>query len=176
VNLDTELQRKVQDFLDRVAAHLGAMPDDEKRELLADLESHIHEALEARLSGRTPTLQDLDAVLAEMDPPESYGEPVAADKPAVPGDQTATSARTGLGIVALCISLGSLVVAMLLATLAYILALGTGGLLAWIPVFLFLAGQLTALVLGILSWSSPFGKAAVITSSALMVLTLLFAS
>jgi len=173
VNTETELQRRVQDFLDRVAAHLGPAPDDEKRELLSDLESHIHEALESRLSGRKAAPEDLQAVLAEMDPPESYGEPAEGQRPAGSGKRT-------LGLTALCISLGSLLVAMLLAALVYILVSPrTSGLLemmTWIPAFLFFAGQITALVLGILSWSSPFGKAAVITSSALIALTVLLAT
>ena len=163
MNTETEVERGVQDFLDRVADYLGATPEDEKREILRDLASHIHEALKSRVPGREPTVEDLQGVLAEMDPPESYGESAEVERPGSPG-------RRATGIAALCISLGSLVVAGLL------FALTGGHLVLWIPVFLFLAGQITALVLGVVAWSCPFGKAAVVTSAALIVLLLLSAA
>ena len=164
MRIEREVDRGVQGFLHRVAEHLGAAPEDEKREILRDLESHIHEALRSRVSEREPTLADLQGVLAEMDPPESYGESAEVERPASP----ASPGRRATGIAALCISLGSLVVAGLLFPLT------GGGLVLWIPVFLFLAGQIAALALGIVAWSCPFGKAAVITSGGLIVLLVLF--
>ncbi|HUW56376.1 MAG TPA: hypothetical protein VMZ92_07045 [Planctomycetota bacterium] len=158
MNTETHVERGVRDFLDRVAEHLGAVPEDEKREILTDLASHIHEALASRVSEREPTLADLEQVLAEMDPPESYA-------PQGDVEGAAGSDRRTIGIAALCTSLGSLLAAGLLAVLAD----------TRLPFFLLVVGQVAALGLGILSRSSPFGKAAIITSSALLVLSVLFA-
>jgi hypothetical protein len=151
----------VRDFLDRVAAHLGPVPDDERRELLTDLESHIHEALETRLSGRKPTLEDLQAVLAEMDPPESYGESLQTDKPT-------PAVKTGLAIASLCTSWAS----FLSALLVLLLYQGRDVPVAFV---LLLAGPITALVLGMFSRPSPLRKAAVITSLVLITMMVPFA-
>lgn len=67
-----EIRAGIRGYLDAVDAHLATQSAEEKRDLLANLESHIHEALDARVDGE-PTRADLDAVLAEMDLPESYG-------------------------------------------------------------------------------------------------------
>ena len=97
-----------------------------------------------------------------MDPPESYCQATIANK----GLQWLESKKPGT--IALGISLGSLVPAGLLFLL-------TGnGLALWIPYFLFLAGQIAGLVLGALAWKNPLGKAAVITSALLIVLSVLF--
>ncbi len=69
-----EVRDTVHRFLDRVADHLRAIPPDDKRDILKDLESHIYEKLGKRVEDREPTPADVSAVLAEMDPPESYGQ------------------------------------------------------------------------------------------------------
>jgi hypothetical protein len=56
-----------------VAAHITGAPADEKEEILRNVESHIYEALNER-AGEHPTAADAEAVLAEMDPPESYAD------------------------------------------------------------------------------------------------------
>jgi len=156
MNSDEQVCVRVQSYLKEVAAHLEGMPEREQQDLLRQLESHIHEALQARTGGKDAQASDVEAVLLEMDPPESYG--------------TVRDGRLGRlrrGEWALLISLGSLVVAGLLVLLS-------GGRMAvWIPVFLFLGSQVAAFVIGILSWRESCGKAAVFTSGALSILAVL---
>ena len=154
---DEQACARVQSYLEEVAAHLERMPEREQQDLLRQLESHIHEALQARTGGKDAQASDVEAVLSEMDPPESYG--------------TVRDGRLGglrRGEWALLISLGSLVVAGLLVLLA------GGRMAAWIPFFLFLGGQIAAFVIGIQSWRQSCGKAAVFTSGALSILAVLF--
>jgi len=160
MNTDPTIAQGIANFLDRVAEHLVSKTPAQRREILADLESHIYEALASRAAGRQPAADVLKAVLAEMDPPESYGQSSQANQPSL-------SSKRIIGIIALCTCLGSLVVAGLLGMLTW------HGLAIWIPCFLFLAGQITALVLGIISWSDPFGKAAAITSGVLIALSII---
>ena len=72
MELGKELVQEIKRYLEQVAAHLRGLPQDEKQDILENLERHIHDALSRRAEGR-PTLAELRAVLAEMDPPESYG-------------------------------------------------------------------------------------------------------
>ncbi len=73
MNLSNELTKQVTDHLDEVRKYLGNLPADERQEILQSIESHIYDALQSRSDGE-PTPALLDAVIAEMDPPESYGE------------------------------------------------------------------------------------------------------
>jgi hypothetical protein len=95
-----------------------------------------------------------------MDSPESYRHSSA-------GAETPDQSRRTIGIVALCICLGSFLLASLLGVLT------ANDISLWIPYLLFIAGQITALLLGIISWSDPFGKAAAVTSPLLIVLSVL---
>ena len=74
MNTDQTITQGIAHFLDRVAEHLTAKTPTQKRESLADLESHIHEALASRAHSRPATLEDLQAILTEMDPPETYAQ------------------------------------------------------------------------------------------------------
>lgn len=67
--LSTEIEKRIRQYLDEVARRLSGVSEKSRQETLQDLESHIHEAFQRR-SGAS--LADLEAVLAEMDPPESY--------------------------------------------------------------------------------------------------------
>ncbi len=80
MNLPTELKARIYDHIGTVQKHLGELPSDEQREILQSLEAHIHDALEAR-SGGQPTLNLLEAILAEIDPPESYGQRPTSSEP-----------------------------------------------------------------------------------------------
>ena len=73
MNLPAELKNQITAHLDEVRKYLGNLPADERQEILQSIESHIHDALEIRSNG-APTPALLDAGLAEMDPPDSYGE------------------------------------------------------------------------------------------------------
>jgi hypothetical protein len=72
MNLPIELKTRIYEHIGHVQQHLGELPADEKREILQSLETHVHDALTARSNGE-PTLEMLEAIIAEMDPPESYG-------------------------------------------------------------------------------------------------------
>ena len=159
MRMSEQVRAKVKTYLDDVAAHLGDMSEQERRGLLRQLESHVHEALQARAGDTEADVPDLEAVLSEMDPPESYGQP---KKRGIWG--------LSQGKWALLISIGGLVVASILVGLI------GGRMVGWIPFFLFLGTQTAAFVLGVLSWRDPFGKAAVFTSAALTLFALLLCS
>ena len=80
MNLSNELTQQINTHLDEVRKYLGTLPPDERQEILQSIESHIYDALETRSDGE-PTPALLDAVIAEMDPPESYGELPSAKRP-----------------------------------------------------------------------------------------------
>jgi len=79
MNTPDEIRDEINTYLDQVRAHLGRLPQEEVRDIVENLENHIHELLRQRAHDQ-PTLSDLRAVLAEMDPPESY----SAQQDAVP--------------------------------------------------------------------------------------------
>ena len=78
MNLPDELQRKIEDYLRAVDSHLGSRSAAVRRELLNELREHIAEALRRRCSAAAPTAADLEAVLGELDAPESYAEEAGA--------------------------------------------------------------------------------------------------
>jgi len=154
---DERILAIIQEYLNDVAARLEGMPEPERQDLLIQLEAHIHEALEARTGGGVAQASDVEAVLSEMDPPASY-ESVGT------GSRLAGMRR---GQWALAISLGSLVLVGLLSYLS-------PPEMAFVS--LFFVGQISAFVLGVLSWRDPFGKAAVFTSALMVVALLLCAA
>ena len=156
---DKPIRDAVATYLRAVESHLANISADERAGIVHDVEGHIYEALDRR-AGDEATAEDLRAVLEAMDPPESYAQ--AGDGGAMAGTRGMTK-----GKIALCISLGSVLAAGLIVLLA------PRQLPYWIPSFLFLGGQLAAIVLGALDWANPFGKAAVIASSALIVVAAL---
>ena len=74
-------QERIKAYLDAVGSNL-AEPD--RSETLADLESHIYEAVASR-AGSGESGGVVDAVLSEMDPPESYANPTPATKTGICG-------------------------------------------------------------------------------------------
>ena len=168
MNTNPTITQGIADFLSRVSQHLGQKTAEEKQEILTDLESHIYEALATRAQRGQPTLEDLQAVLAEMDSPESHGQASETD-----GGQRCT--RRTMGIVALSISLGSIILAICVAVFVDNLGytwrrhLPDEGRLGYL---VFLAGQFSAFILGLIAWRNPFGKAAVIVSTVLVFLSL----
>jgi hypothetical protein len=74
MNNATSIEAVVQQYLDAVKGHLAHTPLERQEALLRELREHIHEAIIARTSGRTATLQDAYATLSELDPPEAYAD------------------------------------------------------------------------------------------------------
>jgi|GEM_PF-3833263 len=72
MNYPIELKTRIYEHIGTVQKHLGELPPDEQREILQALETHIYDALESRSSG-TPGIELLEAIIAELDPPDSYG-------------------------------------------------------------------------------------------------------
>lgn len=68
---EREVTRAIGAYLERVAAELGGVPADEKDAILQEIESHIYDALQKRC-GKSPSIEELDIVLGEMDAPQSY--------------------------------------------------------------------------------------------------------
>lgn len=81
MNTNPAEQEQIKAYLDAVGANLTG-PD--RSETLADLESHIYEAIAAR-AGAGESAGVVDAVLTEMDPPESYADSAPATKAGICG-------------------------------------------------------------------------------------------
>ena len=64
-------QDKSQDFLTSLSQHLRALPEDQKREILADYEAHFHEA---RLRGKSE-----EQILAALGDPQQIARSFVAD-------------------------------------------------------------------------------------------------
>jgi len=73
IELSPSLQSLVDQRLDAVERVLliTKVSRGERRGILDELEAHVHELLGRRNTGQ-PTAQDVTAVLAQLDPPESY--------------------------------------------------------------------------------------------------------
>ena len=80
MKLKPELSRRVEQYLAQVENSLRAKPVAVRREVLDSLRRHIHEALAA--GSAAPAAEDVDAVLADMDPPESFASEGEATAPA----------------------------------------------------------------------------------------------
>ncbi len=143
------IREKIAEYLSEVEAHLQAANPEERRETLRGLEEHLWEALRAR-AGDEPTPADLEAVLAQAAPPSSFGW--APARRAFPFRQVGWAAVAALGA----------------GVASPALVLLASRLFAWnvpLAVVVLLIGApflLAAVVLGIVSWREPQGKAALI--------------
>ncbi len=70
------VRERIERFVDAVDYALSGMAADERQNIIADLREQIEEMLSdrARQSGKPIAIEDVEAVLAELDPPESYME------------------------------------------------------------------------------------------------------
>jgi hypothetical protein len=91
-------QERIAQFIAAVEHSLSEadVSNDERQNVTADLRVQIEEMLSARTEGKTPTLEDVQAVLSELDPPESYceTEPGESQKPQ-PADESCCGPRDG---------------------------------------------------------------------------------
>ena len=73
-DLDFETRARLEQHLDAVEDVLRSyqQPRNARSAIVDELENQICESLDEQVSGRLPTLNDLNALLAEMDPPEAY--------------------------------------------------------------------------------------------------------
>ena len=72
--MDRDVNEEIAQYLREVSRNLSHLPEPQRAETLRDIESHIHDALRVRTEGRELTSEDVRALLAEMDPPESYAQ------------------------------------------------------------------------------------------------------
>jgi hypothetical protein len=70
-----DVRLRVDLYLDAVqkAQQAAGAPADEAAGIRDDLRAQIFDMLAARATGRTPTVEDAEAVLAQLEPPEAYG-------------------------------------------------------------------------------------------------------
>ncbi len=66
-------EERINKYLEAVASHLSSLSEDEKEEILTSVRAHIDNELQIR-SQDQPTLEDVEEVLQDMDPPASYME------------------------------------------------------------------------------------------------------
>jgi hypothetical protein len=118
--MKTDALEAIQHYLSSVSRYLPSLPDARRQEMLSELESYIHDAVRDRTQGREANLQDVSAVLAEMDSPESYAQAPQAAPIAVTGPGYRTFGSRGIPgpLVFGLVALGLMVVGKLVAAAA----------------------------------------------------------
>ena len=164
LGLDDAVRRCIDEHLDSIEEVLRGtgMARSERQNILDDVETQIVEMLAARTHGR-PTVEDAKAVIAELDPPESYASEGQGEQRKEPERSAplALPKKWTLDKIALAFSIGGVVL------LAIPLRLVP-------PLVTFFAFELTGLVLGGITLRRPCGKAAAILSTCSLILALLF--
>jgi hypothetical protein len=70
MNENRTIDTRINQYLDAVRAQLSGLSHDEVEGIIDDLRTHIDSSIQAH--GDQPTLENVKAVLEEMDPPESF--------------------------------------------------------------------------------------------------------
>jgi len=78
----TTIESRINQYLEAVREKLSGLAQDEVENIIDDLRGHIDAAMLAH--GDQPTLENVEAVLAEMDPPESFTPDLNETKEVVP--------------------------------------------------------------------------------------------
>ncbi len=94
MNLSTDVRRRVEQHLDALEQTLAGsgMSREERRSVADDVQGQIVEMLAARAPNGA-TVADVEAVLAELDPPEAYHGDAARATPAVAAVAAVVPAR-----------------------------------------------------------------------------------
>lgn len=89
MQLDAKAQRHLDAYLDAVSGALARSGQTESviQGILSDIRTQVHDMLRARVVG-SPTEDDVCAVIAELDPPESYAEGAGSESDAPPTSAT----------------------------------------------------------------------------------------
>ena len=84
--LSLEIQKRLDRYLDAVERALTRVhvPRSERRYVVDDVESQVRDMLKAHTGG-SPTLDELESVIGQMDPPQAYAE--AAETAVDPGGE-----------------------------------------------------------------------------------------
>ncbi|MGN6368338.1 MAG: HAAS signaling domain-containing protein [Phycisphaerae bacterium] len=99
LSLSAEAKSRLDAYLDAVeqTLHRSGNARDQRRAIVDDLETHIRDLLAARTA--KPTLADIEAVLAQMDPVTAYGTPLpTADPNPNPSADGATQSVTSVAL------------------------------------------------------------------------------
>jgi len=155
------IEQRITRYLSEVEENLQDVGAEERRETLRQVEEHLREALRERAGGE-PTLADLESVLADMAAPDSYRERGGAPP--------APYRAVGWAAVA------SLAASVFVPILLYVTLRLFGAEMTGAGILLLIGGlfALAALVMGIIAWRAPTGKAAVIGFVVLVAISLLF--
>ena len=73
MKLTAASEDRINQYLNEVEINLGSLSKVEQEEILDNLRAHIYSELENRISG-PPKPEDIESVLNDMDPPESYAD------------------------------------------------------------------------------------------------------
>lgn len=71
MQMSSESQKLIDQYLEQVKNNLGSLSTEEQEEILNNLQSHIFSEIDNR-SSFEPTIEDVQSVINDMDPPESY--------------------------------------------------------------------------------------------------------
>lgn len=71
MQLSSESQELINQYLDRVKSNLSSLSTEEQEDILVNLQAHIFGEIENRALHQ-PTIEDVQSVINDMDPPESY--------------------------------------------------------------------------------------------------------
>ena len=78
----TAIENRINQYLDAVRESLSGLSQDEVDSIIDDLREHIDAAMQAH--GDQPTLENVEAVLAVMDPPESFAPEIDETSEVIP--------------------------------------------------------------------------------------------
>ena len=117
-----KIEERIRVHLERVEAAVRGSAD-ERAEIRDNVDGHIRAALAAR--GTDVTVEDLEAVLAEMDPPESYGEHVDSGRPPETGRSPAPAGARNL-LRGCLVAAGVVIVGLMILPIGYLM-------LAYVP-------------------------------------------
>jgi hypothetical protein len=154
-------------YLQSVKSHLGHLPEDERSAILDNLEAQIHEALNSRCRGAEPTPEDVNAILAEMDPPEAFS--------CACSEVSGSGPRPGVGKAALTISIVGIILSVVIT--GYRVFAGTHmdfvhriAIFVVCSICLIMPWQVLALVIAAFSKGDRYGRKATIISVSLLIL------
>lgn len=157
--MTTEVSKAIKKYLDSVKRHIGDRTASEQAELIRQLEEHIHEAIHQ--APNTP----ISNIIAQMDPPESFGE---SDERRPPS--SAVLGRLTLGHLSLLLMIIAVATPFVLMALSALIRGNIGSIInVGLPLGVLLL--IVALAMGIVARKERSGRVTII--AALVILALL---
>ncbi len=150
--------KTIQKYLNKVKKNLGGRTASEQSELIRQLEEHIHESVR-----QSPNTSVAD-IIADMDPPESFGETGDRDltAPAILG-------RLTLGQLSLIVLIIGVLTPFILMAISFLIRGNVGSIInIGLPLGILLV--IVALAMGIVARREKTGRATIIASVALLLL------